>query len=56
MIIQTVYSESPLIYKTYSDSNLWITDAAGRRFIEAYDPIPRKYSETEETINVSKSN
>lgn len=56
MIIQHVFSESPLIYKTYSDAGVWIEDKAGCRFIEAYDPIPRKYNETEEPINVSKSN
>lgn len=55
MIKQIVFSSSPLIYKTWSDANKWIT-YNNHLYTVAYDPIPKPYTETEETINVSTDN
>lgn len=57
MIIQSLYSQYPIIYETKSDSNLWIKDKkTNALYAIAYDPIPKEYVETEELINVSTSN
>lgn len=54
MIKQVVFSSSPLIYKTWSDTNKWIT-YNNKSYTVAYDPIPKPYTETEEPINVPTS-
>lgn len=50
MLIQKIYSETPLIYKTYSDAAKWIRDSAGNQFVVAYDPFPKSYTETEDDV------
>ena len=52
MIQQKIYSTTPLIYETKSDRN---SELSGALYVIAYDPIPKKYSETEEPINESTS-
>ena len=57
MIVQKMYSTTPIIYETKSDAGLWIQDkVSGALYTIAYDPIPKKYIETEEPINESESN
>ena len=56
MIQQKIYPTTPLIYETKSDRNMWIkSELSGALYVIAYDPIPKKYSETEEPINESAS-
>lgn len=56
MIQQKIYSTTPLIYETKSDRNMWIkSELSGALYVIAYDPSPKKYSETEEPINESTS-
>lgn len=57
MIIQKIYSTTPIIYETKSDAGLWIKSKdTNALYIVAYDPIPKKYIETEEPINEPTSN
>lgn len=57
MIIQKMYSTTPIIYETKSDAGLWIKSKdTNTLYIVAYDPIPKKYIETEEPINEPTSN
>ena len=56
MIQQKIYTTPPLIYETNSDRNMWIkSELSGALYVIAYDPIPKKYSETEESLNESAS-
>lgn len=52
MIVQKMFSTTPIIYETKSDAGLWIkSETSGALYTVAYDPIPKKYIETEEPIN-----